>query len=251
MFYLGRDKVAEAETRLPGSPEVPEWSERFATLAQQASNPHLKRFYEAGAVAGETPIADVPMLSIDFETTGLDPEKDDIVSIGLVTMSLDRIRLREGRHWVVKPRADLRNESVVIHGITHSEVEDAPDLTRILEELLDLMAGHLMVVHHRGIERPFLDAALRQRIGEGIEFPVIDTMELEARLHRRRPPGLIDRLMGRSSESIRLADSRGRYNLPYYRPHNALTDALACAELLQAQVAHRFSRDTPVCELWH
>ena len=96
-----------------------------------------------------------------------------------------------------------------------------------------------------------MDAALRQRIGEGIEFPVIDTMELEARLHRRRPPGLIDRLMGRSSESIRLADSRGRYNLPYYRPHNALTDALACAELLQAQVAHRFSRDTPVCELWH
>ena len=108
MFYLGRDKVAEAETRLPGSPEVPEWSERFATLAQQASNPHLKRFYEAGAVAGETPIADVPMLSIDFETTGLDPQKDDIVSIGLVTMSLDRIRLREGRHWVVKPRASMR-----------------------------------------------------------------------------------------------------------------------------------------------
>lgn len=71
-----------------------------------------------------------------------------------------------------------------------------------------------------------LDGALRTRIGEQIEFPVIDTMELEARLHRGQRPGWWDRLRGRRPEqvSIRLAASRARYGLPRYRPHDALTD---------------------------
>jgi len=38
--------------------------------------------------------------------------------------------------------------------------------------------------------------------------------------------------------------------LPRYRLHHALTDALATAELLQAQVAHRFTPDTPLSALW-
>jgi DNA polymerase-3 subunit epsilon len=50
--------------------------------------------------------------------------------------------------------------------------------------------------------------------------------------------------------SIRLADSRLRYNLPSYSAHHALIDALATAELLQAQVATHYATDTPVGELW-
>ena len=103
-----------------------------------------------------------------------------------------------------------------------------------------------------GAERSFLDRALKARIGEGIEFPVIDTMDLEARIHRAVRPGFFARLFGKKPEtvSIRLADSRARYRLPRYRAHHALTDALATAELLQAQVAHRFAPDTPLRELW-
>src|SRR5690606_14523285 len=105
------------------------------------------------------------------------------------------------------------------------------------------LAGRVVVVHCREIERAFLEVALTARLGEGIEFPVIDTMDLEARLHRAPPPGFLARLFGRKAApaSIRLADSRERYGLPRYRAHHALTDALATAELLQAQLAHRFS----------
>jgi len=107
------------------------------------------------------------------------------------------------------------------------------------------------VVHCRAIERQFLNGALRRRLNEDIAFPVIDTMELEARLHRKVPAGLIARLFRpRWQVSIRLAASRSRYNLPRYHPHHALTDALASAELLQAQVAHHFTPDTAVRELW-
>jgi len=242
VFYLSPAQAALSP--------APDWPAEFARLLPQARDPRLRAYYGAGVPAAATPLAEVPLLALDFETTGLDARRDGIVSIGLIPLRIDRIRCGGSQHWLVKPRARLRSESVVIHGITHSEIDAAPDLEILLAPLLEAMAGRVMVVHYAGIERRFLDAALRERLGEGIRFPVIDTLELEARLHRRRHAGFFARLLGRSPTSIRLNDSRQRYHLPHYHSHNALTDALACAELLQAQVAHRFSPDTPVAQLW-
>ncbi len=227
-----------------------DWAARFQALARTASDSRLHQFYQQGAVSADTPLSQVPFVALDFETTGLNARKDDIVSVGLVPFNLQRIRCREARHWIVNPRQPLAEESIVIHRITHSAVSEAPDLMRILEQLLESLAGCMVVVHYRYIEREFLNEALKTRLGEGIEFPVVDTLELEARLHRGRMSGFFGRLMGRTPVSIRLPDSRTRYNLPYYQPHHALTDALATAELLQAQIACNFSPDTPISELW-
>ncbi len=231
---------------------APDWQRRFAVLAERARDPRLQAFYARGSVAAGLPISAAPLLALDVETTGLDPAVDGIVSIGLVPMDLQRIRASESRHWILKPRVPLAAESVAFHGITDTQVHAAPDLLDILAELLDAIAGQVLVVHCRDIERQFLDRALRSRIDEGIEFPVIDTMELEARLHRGQRIGLLDRLRGRRppQPSIRLADSRRRYGLPRYRAHHAMTDALASAELLQAQIADRFAPDTPIGKLW-
>lgn len=250
MFYLERNRLQNEPSLEGQDPGVTDWQARFQELAASARYPALQAYYAAGAVAPETPLEQVPLVALDFETTSLDPHKGGIVSIGLVPMTIRRIHCSQARHWVVKPRATLSSESVVVHGITHSEIESAPDLRRILDELLAQLQGKVVVVHHRGIERAFLNAALKARIREGIEFPVIDTMELEARLHRRKKPGFWARLMGRRPVSIRLAQSRERYHLPFYRPHHAMTDAIACGELLLAQVADRFAPETPVSELW-
>jgi DNA polymerase-3 subunit epsilon len=235
-----------------GSAIETDWPRRFEVLAQSARDERLKAYYAAGMVGGDTPLSAVPLMAMDVETTGLDPVKDGIVSIGLVPMSLERIRTSASRHWILKPRVPLGEASVTIHGITDSQVMAAPDLDQVLGEVLQAMAGHVLVVHCRDIERQFLNGALRPRLGEGIVFPVIDTMELEARLHRNQPRGWLNWALGRHppQASIRLVDSRRRYNLPRYQPHHALTDALASAELLQAQVAHRFTPETPVGDLW-
>lgn len=93
---------------------------------------------------------------------------------------------------------------------------------------------------------------MRYFIGEQLHFPVIDTMELEARLHRGvNQPGWFARLRGVKPTSIRLADSRLRYGLPHYQAHHALVDALATAELLQAQVATHYHPDIAIRELWN
>ncbi|QCT18379.1 3'-5' exonuclease [Jejubacter calystegiae] len=251
VFYIGKHPLKAAPRRSGVESESQDWATRMAALARQARHPALQAFYQAGAVPSDTAIDQVPLLAMDFETTGIDARRNDIVSIGLVPMTLQRIRLLHSQHWLLKPRTALRDESVVIHGITHSEVAKAPDLNALFITLLERMAGHVLVVHHRGIERQFLDAALKRRIGEGIVFPCIDTLALEARLHRHSSVSLAARLlMGRKRVSLRLPESRARYNLPHYPAHNALTDALACAELLQAQIAWHYDAKTPVEALW-
>lgn len=234
----------------PKPPETLDWAARFKELSQTCDDKRLQFFYASGAVSPDTPLSEVPFVALDLETTGLNPRKDDIVSVGLVPFDIHRIRCREARHWIVNPRQPLAEESVVIHGITHSDISDAPDLQRIIEQLLEALAGNVVVVHYRNIERNFLNEALKARINEGIFFPVVDTMELEARHHRTGRSMFWSRLSGHRPTSIRLADSRLRYNLPHYSQHHALTDAVATAELLQAQIANQYSPNTPISKLW-
>lgn len=232
---------------------APDWPAVFAQLAQTARDPRLVRFYQAGTVSADTPLEQAPLLALDVETTGLDSRKDSIVSVGLVPFDLHRIRCREASYWVVKPICELSSQSVTFHHITHSDVSDAPRLASVLNELLTIMAGKIIVVHYRNIERMFLDQAVRHLLGEGLQFPVIDTMQLEARLHpRRHRSGWLRQMLGRQQPvSIRLADSRLRYGLPLYQAHHALTDALATAELLQAQSAQHYPPATAVGDLWN
>lgn len=232
-----------------------DWEGRFTALARQTTDTRLRAYYEAGMVSGKTLICDVPLMAMDVETTGLNPARDGIVSIGILPMSLGQIRSSQAKHWIVQPHVPLADESVTLHGITHSQVENAPALVDVLGDLLQAIAGHVLVVHCRAIERNFLNNALNRLIHEPLEMPMIDTMELEARLYRHQPvDSWFKRLFGRKTPermSIRLADSRARYGLPFYKPHHAVTDALATAELLQAQITHRFSESTPLDELWH
>ncbi|MDT8438689.1 MAG: 3'-5' exonuclease [Wenzhouxiangellaceae bacterium] len=231
-----------------------DWPARFSRLAETARSPLLRAFYGRGTPSGETPIRDVPLVALDLETTGMQADRHGIVSVGLVPFTLTRIYCAQARYHVLRPRRALSEASVAIHRITHAELRDAPDLAEILPELLKALAGRVVVVHYRGIERPFLARAVRDRLGELLCFPVIDTMALEARIHRRWTTipavrGLME-LFGRQPASLRLAQSRARYHLPLYGAHHALTDALASAELLQAQIARHYRPETPVGDLW-
>src|SRR5690554_267819 len=226
------------------------WPEQYRDLSESAKAPVLKAFYEAGCVSEDTPISEVLMVALDFETTGLDSEAHSIVSIGLVPFTLDAILLNQAKHWIVRPRLPLHQTSVTFHGITHADISDAPDLSEILEEVFASLNGRIPVVHFRHIEWPFLNVALQYRLDEGIRFPLIDIMAIEADLHPDRQPSFFKRLVGEKPTSIRLGDSRKRYGLPHYAAHNALVDAIATAELLQAQIQHHFSLETPIGNLW-
>ena len=63
----------------------------------------------------------VPLLSLDFETSGLDANKDHIVSAGYVAIEDGMIQLSTARHELVKLGGSLTEQSVVIHKITDDD----------------------------------------------------------------------------------------------------------------------------------
>ncbi|MEE3214896.1 MAG: 3'-5' exonuclease [Pseudomonadota bacterium] len=234
----------------PKTRSAPDWHDYLVARRQQSRQRALVDFFAGADLSPILPVQEAPLMALDLETTGLDPKRDEIVSMGLVPFSLSRIRLSERRYWVVRPHRTLKAESVTFHHITHADIQGAPRIEEVLEEVFEAMAGHLLVVHYRHIERAFLQAAVQAKWQETLSFPVIDTMSLEARIHRQSLMARFRRWMGRPPASIRLHDSRVRYGLPHYHGHHALTDAIATAELLQAQVAGNYAPETPIGMLW-
>lgn len=229
--------------------EVKNWNTRYAQLADDAQNNLLKEFYLSTFSDASVSVKDIPFVALDFETTGLNSKTDDIVSVGLVPFTLARIYCKQSKHWVVQPRRNLSESSIVIHGITHNDVDNAPDFDNIIAPLLDALRSKVIVVHYAAIERGFFNSALLLRLKEHIEFMVVDTMELERRALKAKQ-GLIGQLFNTKLGSLRLNDCRKRYSLPVYEGHHALTDALATAELLQAQLRHHYTEETPLCTIW-
>ncbi|PKG38276.1 3'-5' exonuclease [Psychromonas sp. Urea-02u-13] len=230
--------------------EILNWQAFLQMKSQLSKDSRLQNFYDRGTYHDETKLSDIEFVALDFETTGLDASKNSIISIGLVHFNLQRIFCRKAKSWYIDPQDNLKEDSIVIHGITHSDLNKAPDLLHVLEQLLDELAGKVVVVHYRLIERDFLDSNLRALFKEGIIFPMVDTMQIEADLQHKKRQGITNWFKPKPTQSIRLAKSRSRYNLPTYPPHDALTDAIATAELLQAQIKYHFSPETAIKKLW-
>lgn len=220
-----------------------------AAHASKAGHSQLASYYQSFTIDPQTPLCEVPLVALDIETTGLDPARDAIVSIGLVNCSSRRVRCADSWYQVVRPR-HLSIDSIPLHRITHAEVRHAPPLVEVLPTLLEHLRDKVVLVHYHPIERQFLSHAVKQVLGQPLYFPLLDTMQLEAQLHPRQNRNWLDRLRGKRPASLRLADSRMRYHLPAYQPHHALTDAIATAELLQAQCYGHVDAQSPVSDFW-
>ncbi|WP_233402531.1 3'-5' exonuclease [Marinomonas transparens] len=222
-----------------------DWQTMFEKWAEEAPKGPLKDYYLAGMISEKIPLQDTPLLALDLETTGLDPKKDEIISLGLIPFNSQIIRCNGAKYWMAKPEHSLHADSVTIHEITHSELAKAPPLSSILEGVLKALTKQVVVVHCVAIERQFLLAASMEVYGYPLYFPVIDTMGIERQvLHKPwwkrfgKPP------------SLRLDASRQRYHLPRYKAHHALTDALSSAELLQAQIAYHLDPKASISNYW-
>ena len=178
------------------------------------------------------PAVEAEYLALDFETTGLDPGTDSILSAGYTTIRNGRVILGESGHYLLRVATPLPARSVVIHRITDAVMERGAPLPEVMEQLLELMRGKVVLVHYAAMERGFLQAASRQLYGIRLPLCMVDTLENEKRLLMRRHLAI-------GKGQLRLFNLRKQYNLPRYRAHNAMEDALATAELFLAQMNHR------------
>ena len=210
----------------------PTWfnSRSWSRVTQDLPEGAIRRYVVEDKPDPATPLSQARLLAVDVETTGLDPKKDQILSIGFVPVNGTQIDLAGAGHVLVRAGVEV-GDSASIHGITDDALTDALTPAEALEVIFGALHARVMICHHAAIETGFLGTACNTVHGFRPRLSVVDTLALQFRLLSQGfddepPPG-----------SLRLWTARSQFGLPRYAAHNALTDALACAELYLAQTA--------------
>ena len=160
---------------------------------------------------------------LDFETTGLDFDRDHVLSYGVVPVDSGRARIQSSIYRVVHPPVPLRAESIRVHGIRSSELADAPALEDVVEELADALEGRALVAHAAGVELGFLES-LRRRHPRLHVRHAVDVLDLANAVFAREPA--VPR-----PQTLRLAAVAASFGVPVARTHHAFADALVTAQL--------------------
>lgn len=170
------------------------------------------------------------LLALDLETTGLDTSDSQVISMGWVIIENNKINLASARHYLLNSSVQM-NQSAVIHGITDSDIQNGFAIESIFKEFIQTLKGSCLLAHNAVIEKEFLNLISQEYFSQELPLRLIDTLKREQQRFRMSGQNL-------ASGGLRLAACRERYNLPVYRAHNALSDALACAELYLAQESY-------------
>ncbi|HEY9052610.1 MAG TPA: exonuclease domain-containing protein [Gammaproteobacteria bacterium] len=217
--------------------------ERFFTADQirkkllKKTNPGpIASYLEKPFVPPNSKLNQIEFLSLDLEATGLDLQQDEILSVGFTVIRNMSVILSESNYFLVRPKQAIPEESAIIHRIFDDESSQGIELEDALLKILQALQGRVLLAHHANIECGFLNKACQKVFNSKIIFPLVDTFAIEYKSlkHRGVTP---------YNQSLRLAALREDYNLPRYPAHNALSDAIATAELFIAQIAHRSGND--------
>ena len=141
-------------------------------------------------------------VSIDLETTGLNPKRDRIIEIGAIRVEQGQIA--EEFSTFVDPGRKLEERITELTGIRDEDLADAPQLDEVFPQLLEFM-GELPLLGHRILfDYSFLKkAAVDRKIT--FERSAVDTLQVA----RKYLPELPHRNLG--------------YLCQYYEiPHHAL-----------------------------
>lgn len=176
------------------------------------------------------PIDEVCYVVMDTELTGLDVKKDSIVSMAAVKMTGGRIHLGKTLDFMVSPETSLTSASVLVHGITPSDVEDKPGIASVLEEFRRFCEGCVVVGHFVSLDLAFLNREARRLHDRGMDQPAIDTWRIHTWIQKQTDSAARDFRDCRETDLFSLAK---KYAIPVTQAHNALGDAFVTAQLFQ------------------
>lgn len=166
------------------------------------------------------------LLSLDFETTGLDVANDRVIEGGAVLWSTAQHRILESADFLVKPGIPISEEVTKLTGITPEAVEkfgfesrDSLDNILAMISMADALVGQNI---QRFDKKVLINWMIREGFGEtGGTLPVNEKLTIDTLFD-------IPGVEGRKLQYM-LADHQ-RLN-PF--PHSAITDALSVIILIE------------------
>jgi len=130
----------------------------------------------------ETPIEEVRFVVLDSETTGLNPRKDRIVTMGAIAVLNHEILIEDSFEALLK--VEYNSSAVTVHGVTRDESLAGLDEPEALNQFLRYLGDGIIVGHHIGHDVDTFNAGYERHFGFQMENASLDTMELALHLER-------------------------------------------------------------------
>lgn len=157
----------------------------------------------------------------DTETTGLNPKKDEILSIGAVKVRGNKILMSEKFELFVKPQCEVGECSIKIHQIRNIDLQHALSPREAIEQFLHFIGARPLVGYYLEFDVAMINKYLKGWLNIYLPNPQI---ELSGLYHdkkiKRIPDGVID---------LRFDVMMKELGLPIFGKHDALNDAMMSA----------------------
>jgi DNA polymerase-3 subunit epsilon len=161
-------------------------------------------------------------VSIDCETTGLDPRRDEIISVAAIKIRGDRILASETFQSVVRPRVAIATAAIKVHGLREVDVANARPMSEILPDLLHFIGGRPLVGYYIDFDIAMLNNHVSEMLGIQLPNPTIEVSSIYyERKYGDAPPG--------TQIDLTFANILRDLKLPLFNQHDAFSDALMTA----------------------
>ncbi|MGB3750968.1 MAG: 3'-5' exonuclease [Arcobacteraceae bacterium] len=157
----------------------------------------------------------------DCETTGLNPQKDEIISIGAIIIKNNRILQSKKFERFVQTKNSLTEESIKIHHIRECDIEDGLDIDCVIDEFLDFVGNRPLVGYYLEFDCAMVNKYIKPKIGIKLPNEQIEVSELYFdQMIKKYPGGNID---------LRFDIIMERLGLPRLGKHDAINDVIMTA----------------------
>ncbi len=143
---------------------------------------------------------------LDLETTGLNPQRDEIIEIGAVRVRNSMIMKQFST--LVRPKHSIPEFITDLTGISQEDVNDAPTIREAIGAFLAFVGDDIIVGHNVGFDIAFLNE------DHPFSPDVSDTMRLSRALFPKEP-------------HYKLSNLKEWFGIRSNRSHRALDDVLA------------------------
>ncbi|MEZ4874992.1 MAG: 3'-5' exonuclease [Flavobacteriaceae bacterium] len=163
-------------------------------------------------------IEETRFVVFDTETTGLDPSKDKLLSIGAVVLHHQKIVVADSFE-VFLEQEKFNRETVAVHGILKKGTVLKIPETEAIALFLNYLGNAVLVAHHAAFDVEMINRALRLMKLPKLKNRCIDTSMV------------YQMLLGKSQKPVSLDTLCKEFTIPMHDRHNALGDAVLTARL--------------------
>lgn len=158
------------------------------------------------------------LVIFDFETTGLDHNKDLIIEIG--GLAVENGKAIDEFSTLIDPEVPLPETAKKITGITDEMLVGQPKIEEELPKFLKFIEGSILVAHNADFDMSFLRNKC-EKLGYQVQWPAFCTLKMA----RAFLPDL---------ESKNLDTLAMHYNLTFEARHRSIGDCKVTSAVLQA-----------------